>query len=104
VFSVFSAGRPTGLSNVIVAAKGAAAATVIVWKLYHIRTREDGCEDEKLIGIYTTREKARATIQRLSGLRRFKDYPGKFKIFKFTLDKDHWTEGFISSDEATYGS
>lgn len=70
---------------------------MIVFKLYHIRAKDDG-DDEKLIGIYTTNEKAMAAIQRLRGLPGFKDYPLGFEIFEHVLDKDGWTEGFITQD------
>ena len=35
---------------------------MIVYKLYHTRVREDGADDEKLIGIYTSEDKAKAAI------------------------------------------
>ena len=72
---------------------------MIVYKLYHIRTRQDGEGDEKLIGIYTTREKAEAAIQRVVGMPGFRDFPNDFEISKHTLDEDGWREGFISSGE-----
>lgn len=73
---------------------------MIVYKLYHIREKEDGNDDEKLIGIYTTEEKAKAAIQRVIGKPGFRDHPDGFQIFDHLLDRDGWTEGFISSEEA----
>lgn len=73
---------------------------MIVYKLYHIRTRPDGEDDEKLIGIYTTEEKAKAAIERVKGAPGFRDYPDGFEIFEHRLDEDGWVEGFISADEA----
>ncbi len=72
-----------------------------VFKLYHIRAKEDGEDDEKLIGIYSTRENAKAAIQRLSGLPGFRDYPTGFQIFEHVLDQDGWTEGFVSAEVAS---
>jgi hypothetical protein len=34
----------------------------------------------------------------------FRDCPEGFQIFDNVLDRDGWTEGFISFEQATYGS
>jgi len=74
---------------------------VIVYKLYHVRTRPDGVEDEKLIGIYTTEQKAKEAIQRAIGLPGFRDFPDGFKILEHLLDRDSWLEGFITAESAS---
>ena len=74
---------------------------MVVYMLYHIYAKKNGDEQQKLIGIYTTDENAKAAIQRLSGQPGFKDHPSGFQIFEAVLDRDDWTEGFISADEAT---
>jgi hypothetical protein len=73
---------------------------VIVYRLYHILTLESGDDDEKLIGIDTTEEKAKAAIQRVADQPGFRDHPEGFKTFEHTLDTDEWTLGFISAEEA----
>jgi homoserine kinase type II len=73
---------------------------VVDYLLYHIRAKENDDDDEKLIGIYTAEEKAKAAIQRLRGKPGFRDYPNGFEIFEHVLDRDSWTEGFISADDA----
>jgi hypothetical protein len=60
-------------------------STVVVFTLYHIRTKENGDDDEKLIGIYTTEGKAKAAIQRLSGQPGFRDYPDGFQNLRCSL-------------------
>ena len=69
-----------------------------VFMLYHIRTNESGEQDEKLIGIYTTTEKAEAAIRRLEDRPGFRDYPAGFQIFEHMLDEDGWLEGFTTTD------
>jgi len=56
---------------------------------------EDG-DDVKLIGVYSTVELAMAAIDRSRGLEGFRDEPDCFIADPYTLDQDHWTDGFIS--------
>ena len=71
---------------------------MIVFMLYHTRARANG-DDDKLIGIYTTRQKAEAAIEKLLPLPGFRDHPAGFGIFEHALDRDGWTEGFVTADE-----
>ena len=58
-------------------------------------------DEIKTIGVYSSREKAEATIVRFKQLPGFKDYPVEcFYIGEYELDLDHWTEGFIKWEEA----
>lgn len=54
----------------------------------------DGHEETKLIGIYSTRQKAKKTAKELSVQPGFNLYPDCFVINKHKIDKDNWTEGF----------
>lgn len=57
-------------------------------------------DEIKMIGVYSSREKAEKTIARYKMLLGFKDYPiSCFYISKYEIDKDHWTDGFIKADE-----
>jgi hypothetical protein len=51
-----------------------------VFVLQHVHTREDGVEDVKFIGVYSSREKAQAAVTRLSHLPGFVDVPDGFNI------------------------
>jgi hypothetical protein len=42
-----------------------------VYVLQHVHSREDGGEDVKFIGVYSSRQKADAAVARFSGLRGF---------------------------------
>lgn len=63
---------------------------------------EEGAFDEiKLIGVYSSQEKAEKVIERYISLPGFKEYPAEcFHISKYEIDKDQWTEGFIKWDES----
>jgi hypothetical protein len=70
-----------------------------VFILWH--THEVGCEcDEKLIGVYESREDAMAAISRLSDKPGFRENVDGFEVTEYLLGKDHWTEGYISRAEA----
>jgi hypothetical protein len=62
-----------------------------VFLLWHVHTFDDEEEDEKLIGVYSSRDKAEAAISRL------KDQPGFVDVPPYTVDKDtNWTEGYVT--------
>lgn len=74
----------------------------VVYILEHsYEVGEDREFDEvKMIGVYSSKEKAEKTIARYRMLSGFKDYPVScFYISKYEIDKDHWTEGFIKIDK-----
>lgn len=75
----------------------------IIYVLQHsYEVGEDGDFDEtKMIGVYSSKGKAEKTIEKYKMLPGFKDYPiSCFHISEYEIDKDHWNEGFIKSDEA----
>jgi hypothetical protein len=81
-----------------------------VYPLSHTQLPEDdndhGDPDEdrswKDIGIYSSRTKAEAAIERLRKMPGFRDFPNGFRIWETTLDvEEAWAEGFISWEEAS---
>ena len=72
-----------------------------VYIVHHVHELSDLEDDEKLIGIYGSRDKAELAIGRMKKLPGFKDSPDDFVISEYILDQDHWTEGFVTwmSDE-----
>ena len=72
--------------------------TYILW---HIRKDDEYGDDAKLIGVYSSNEKAEAAIVRLADKSGFGDHPTGFHIDCYPLDKDHWVDGFISWEEAS---
>jgi hypothetical protein len=68
-----------------------------VYLLWHLHEFEGGEDDAKLIGAYRTDDDARAAIERLRVQPGFRRFPDGFKIDKCPLNKDHWTEGFVTA-------
>ena len=56
----------------------------------------DGEEDVKLIGVYSSRGEAERAVERLAIEPGFRDHCEGFDIQSYEVDKDHWTEGFVS--------
>lgn len=65
----------------------------------------DGCDDIKLIGVYSSLSSAQKAVERLRTMPGFRDYPllinplvddeeEGFYIDAYTLDQDHWNDGF----------
>ena len=52
------------------------------------------CDETKIIGIYTSLERAKQAIERIKTKQGFIDKPEDFHIDKYELDNDNWTEGF----------
>ncbi|NUF49912.1 DUF7336 domain-containing protein [Gilliamella sp. ESL0250] len=67
-----------------------------VYFLYHIRYEDTDDEDVKLIGIYSSYKQAELAIERLKNKPGFIDYPDDFQIFDSVLNRDGWSEGFVT--------
>jgi hypothetical protein len=65
-----------------------------VFILQHVRKINENLEDIKFIGVYSSKEKAKDTINRLKFKRGFRKYKDAFYIDKYQIDKDNWTDGF----------
>jgi hypothetical protein len=71
-----------------------------VFLVQHVHELDDDREDVKLIGVYSSQAKAQAAVERLRDAPGFSAAQGGFHIEEYPLDKDHWTEGYISWAEA----
>ncbi len=69
---------------------------MITFVVQHSHEMDDGVEDTKMIGVYSTYEKAEEAVKRLRLQLGFKDTPDCFHITKYPLDKDHWIEGYVT--------
>lgn len=65
--------------------------------LQHVHEADDGTEDVKFIGVYSSREAAQAAVKRLCRAPGFVETPEGFSIDEYQLDQDHWAEGYISA-------
>ena len=64
-----------------------------VYMLYHETERNN---DGKLIGFFSTREKADIEKEKYIKMKGFKDFPEGFKIKTMTIGKSYYTKGFTS--------
>ncbi|HEY8505603.1 MAG TPA: hypothetical protein VIL46_13545 [Gemmataceae bacterium] len=67
-----------------------------VYPLWHVHEFEDGREDEKLLGIYSSRELAEEALERARSLPGFRDAPDGFEIGCYTVDRVCWPEGYVT--------
>ncbi|WP_439623938.1 DUF7336 domain-containing protein [Gemmata sp.] len=67
-----------------------------VFVVQHVHSTDEDKEDVKLIGVYSSRELAEAAVSRLSLVAGFSDAPDGFHIDEYPLDRDQWTEGYVS--------
>ena len=52
--------------------------------------------DDKLCGVFSTRERAEAARVQLIKVEGFCDYPDDFSIDEYDLDQVQWETGFVS--------
>ena len=65
-----------------------------VYILHHVRSNDEYGDDAKLIGVYRTEASAMEATRRLSCQPGFADNLEGWQISRYTLDRDHWEEGF----------
>jgi hypothetical protein len=59
-----------------------------------VHSLDDGAEDVKFIGVYSSHENAQAAVGRLGRAPGFSEAQAGFHIDEYQLDKDQWVEGF----------
>ncbi|WP_343534937.1 hypothetical protein [Pedobacter sp.] len=67
----------------------------LLWHVHEDKDLEHG-QDIKLIGVYTSNEKAEKALFRAKRLDGFKDHQDGFEISEYKLDRDEWTSGFVT--------
>ena len=70
------------------------ARTVFV--VQHEHELPSGCDDVKLVGIYSTRARAESAVEHAKTLQGFAAVPEGFHIDEYTIDANHWMEGFVT--------
>jgi hypothetical protein len=69
-----------------------------VFVLHHVHTFDNGDEDVKLIGVYSSLVTAQTAITRLKYQPGFRELPEGFTISQYRVDTDHWIEGYTTMD------
>lgn len=72
-----------------------------VFVLQHVHEMEDGAEDVKFIGVYSSSQKASEAIARLSNVPGFSEAPNGFHIDEYQLNEDQWVEGYVTLADAS---
>lgn len=69
----------------------------LLWHIHELTDDFGAHDEEKMIGVFSSAEKANETIERLKGLEGFRDCPLKcFMVDEYEVDKPlNWTEGFF---------
>jgi homoserine kinase type II len=65
-----------------------------VYILFHINKLND--EDSKIVGVYSSKENAQKAKKKMKTLPGFKDSPNSFILDRYELDKEYWSDGFIT--------
>lgn len=65
-----------------------------VFLLQHVHEFEDGHEDIKLIGIFSTKLMAEEVLAKVEMQPGFAEHPQGFEISEHTIDRASWLEGF----------
>ncbi len=69
----------------------------VLWHSYETRDDYGAHDDEKLIGIYSTIEKAKKSIEEHKNLKGYRDLPIEcFEITEREIDKSDWVDGFVT--------
>jgi hypothetical protein len=72
------------------------AITEKVYVLHHVNEFDDGHEDIKIIGVYSTEEKASEALEARKNLPGFRDNIAGFSIDEYTINRSGWGEGFTT--------
>ena len=72
-----------------------------VFLLWHTHDLTDDCgthEEVKLIGVFSTEEKAKEAMEQLKNKEGFRDFPIRcFEIAKMKIDQPNWADGFYTA-------
>jgi hypothetical protein len=67
-----------------------------LYLLHHVREVDDDSDDVKLIGIYSSEQKALEALELVKAQPGFRDFPDGFEISEAELDHTEWSEGFLT--------
>ena len=71
-----------------------------VFLLFHTHHFENGEDNEKLLGVYSSRELAEKKIEnKYKKLPGFCEEGGEFIIDEYEIDQDNWEEGYVTEYE-----
>jgi hypothetical protein len=70
-----------------------------IFMLSHVHEFEDGHEDLKIIGFYSSQLKAEEALAKVRDQSGFKTLPESFSIDEWRVDPEHpgWSEGYVTT-------
>ena len=66
--------------------------------VHHVHSISSESDNAKLLGVYSSKTNAKNAIARFRQKPGFKEHPDGFLIDEYQIDKDYWSEGFISEE------
>ena len=77
--------------------RGDAKVAESVYLLWFVKEREDQCDIELLIGIYSSEQDAHLVIERLKNKPGFVNFPEGFQIHRNEVGRTGWEDGYIET-------
>ena len=69
----------------------------LLWHIYELKDDFGTHDEEKLIGVFSSRQKAQEAAALLRHREGFRDFPMCcFEIHKMEIDRMNWTDGFCT--------
>lgn len=68
----------------------------VVYVVQHVNLPNEDEEDVKMIGVYSTEQLGQEAVARLRLQPGFCNVSDGFDVSRYELNKDHWTEGFVT--------
>jgi hypothetical protein len=68
-----------------------------VYLLWFVKEREDDCDIELLIGVYTSEHDAHLAIERLKNKPGFVSFPQGFQIHRAEVGRTGWEDGYTET-------
>ena len=73
-----------------------AEKTLTVYMLHHVHEFDDGHEDVKLIGVFSSEQHARDALAQVKDQPGFRECPEGFEISESVVDRLGWVEGYVT--------
>jgi len=70
-----------------------------VYEIKYFRDLSDDVTDVKIVGVFSTCEKANNALEKVKKLPGFSRHPECLFIMEVEVDLDHWTDGFFTPDD-----
>lgn len=73
----------------------------VVYVVKHVQQNDDGIDEAKIVGVFTTSEAAEGAILQLRTKPGFVEHPDGFHVDAYELDWIEWSAGLVSAPPAS---